>query len=399
MLNFVEKEKEVYFPVFARYPVLIKRAEGKYLYDADGRSYLDFFSGLGVCILGHSHPRLRKVLESQAQKLIHVSSLYYTEEQIELAYQLSQKFNKGKCFFSNSGAEANEAALKLARKFGHKRYEGKRFKVITAYGSFHGRTFKTLAATGQPEKQKDFEPLPPGFVHVPLNDLEALKKAIDESTVAVMLEPIQGEGGINLCSSDYLKGVEKICRQQGLLLILDEVQTGVGRTGSFFAYEHFGIEPDLVTLAKGLGSGFPVGATLARAEVADYFEPGDHGSTFGGNALACAVSLETLKVLEEEGLIEKVAKEGALFLKRLKELEKKELVLEVRGKGFMLGVEFKEPVAKEVSLRLLRKGVLSGTCGEKILRFLPPYIIDRTDFEKVLSILNEVVEDLENENG
>lgn len=398
MEDYLRREKEVYFPVFARYPVLMERAEGKYVYDSEGNQYLDFFSGLGVCILGHSHPRLRKVIEEQIQKLIHISNLYYTEEQIRLAEELSSKFGKGKCFFSNSGAEANEAALKLTRKFGYKYYGGKRYKIITAYGSFHGRTFKTLAATGQPEKQRDFEPLPPGFDHVPLNDFEALEGAIDDATLAVMLEPIQGEGGVNFCSLDYLKGVEEICRRQGLLLILDEVQTGVGRTGSFFAFEHFGVKPDVVTLAKGLGSGFPIGATIARAEIADFFERGDHGSTFGGNALACAVALETLKVLEEERLIEEVARNGALFLNQLKELENSGLVADVRGKGFMLGVEFNEALAKEVSLRLLKRGILSGTCGEKVLRFLPPFIVERDDFDLVLDGLKEVLEEVKNEN-
>ncbi len=393
MSDFIKKEKEVYFPVFARYPLLVERAEGKYVYDSKGNQYLDFISGIGVCILGHSHPRLLKVFEGQAKKLIHVSSLYYTQEQIKLAEELSVRFGKGKCFFSNSGAEANEAALKLTRKYGHCLYGGKRYKIITAYGSFHGRTFKTLAATGQPEKQKDFEPLPPGFVHIPLNDVKALEAAVDESTIAVMLEAIQGEGGVNFCSSGYLKEVERICRQQGLLLILDEVQTGMGRTGSFFAYEQYGIKPDIVTLAKGLGNGFPIGATIARSEIADYFEKGDHGSTFGGNALACVVALETLKLLDEEGLIEKVSEQGIFFLELFKKLEGDNFIKEVRGKGFMIGIEFEKPVAKKISLKLIEKGVLAGTCGENVLRFLPPYIVEESDFELVFAKLKEALEE------
>lgn len=399
MLDFVKREKKAYFPVFARYPLLVEKAEGKYVYDSNGNQYLDFLSGIGVCILGHSHPRLQEALEKQAKKLIHVSSLFYTEEQIRLAEELSLRFGDGKSFFSNSGAEANEAALKLTRKYGHRFYAGKRYKIITAYNSFHGRTFKTLAATGQPDKQKDFEPLPPGFTYVPLNDLEALEKAIDETTVAVMLEVIQGEGGVNFCDPGYLKKVEEICRQQGLLFILDEVQTGMGRTGSFFAYEQFGVKPDIVSLAKGLGNGFPIGATIARPEVADCFEKGDHGSTFGGNALGCAVALETLRVLDEEGLIEKVSRQGKIFLELFKELEDQSLVKEVRGKGFMLGIEFEEPVAKNVSLKLLERGVLSGSCGEKVLRFLPPYIVDEGDFELVLAKLKETLKEVERDGN
>lgn len=392
MSSYIEREKEVYFPVFARYPLLVERAEGKYVYDSEGNRYLDFLSGIGVCILGHSHPRLLRVFEKQTRKLIHVSSLYYTQEQIKLAEELCLRFGKGKCFFSNSGAEANETALKLTRKYGHRLYGGKRYKIITAYGSFHGRTFKTLAATGQPEKQKDFEPLPPGFVHTPLNDIEALEKSIDDSTIAVMLEVIQGEGGVNFCSRHYLSEVERICREKGLLFILDEVQTGMGRTGSFFAYEQFGVKPDIVTLAKGLGSGFPIGATIARSEIADCFERGDHGSTFGGSALACAVALETLKVLEEGSLIKKVSEVGRVCLELFKEeLENGGLIYEVRGKGFMMGIEFEKSVAKKVSLKLLEKGVLAGTCGENVLRFLPPYIVEESDFKLVLAKLKEAL--------
>jgi acetylornithine aminotransferase/acetylornithine/N-succinyldiaminopimelate aminotransferase len=390
--EYVELEKRYHFPTYSRFPVLFVKGKGTRLWDIEGKEYIDFLSGIGVVCVGHSHPRILKALERQARSLMHVSNLFYIASEIELAKKLSEISIDGKCFFANSGAEANECAIKLARKYFRNKGE-ERYEVITAYRSFHGRTLKTLAATGQESKKKDFEPLPPGFKHVPLNDIEALKKEITSNTCAIMLEPIQGEGGIYLCQENYLKEVREVCSKYGILLILDEVQTGIGRTGKLFAYEWFGIKPDILTLAKGLGAGFPIGAVIARSEISDAFSPGDHGSTFGGNPLACAVSLEVLHIIEEEGLVENAQREGSYLLQRINELSSKfDFINEVRGKGLMVGVHFKEPIAKEVVIELLKEGIVAGTAGKEVLRFLPPLCIERKEIDILLEKLNKILE-------
>jgi acetylornithine aminotransferase/acetylornithine/N-succinyldiaminopimelate aminotransferase len=390
--EYVELEKSHHFPTYSRFPVLFVKGKGTRLWDIEGKEYIDFLSGIGVVSVGHSHPRILKALERQARSLIHISNLFYIASEIELAKKLSEISINGKCFFANSGAEANECAIKLARKYFRNKGE-ERYEVITAYRSFHGRTLKTLAATGQESKKKDFEPLPPGFKHVPLNDIEALKREITSKTCAIMLEVIQGEGGIYPCEERYLREVREVCDKSGLLLILDEVQTGMGRTGKLFAYEWFDVNPDILTLAKGLGAGFPIGAVIAHSEVSDAFSPGDHGSTFGGNPLACAVSLEVLNIIREEGLVENAQKEGAYLLQRIKELSSKfDFINEVRGRGLMIGMHFKKPIAKEVVVKLLHEGIVAGAAGNEVLRFLPPLCIKREEIDILIEKLAKILQ-------
>ncbi len=310
---------------------------------------------------------------------------------MELGKLLSRQLSGGKWFFANSGAEANEAAIKLARKYGKK---SGRYEIITALNSFHGRTLATVAATGQPEKRKPFEPVPPGFIHVPFNDFEALKKAVSERTLGVMIEPIQGERGVYLCDDDYLKNVYQFCRENDVLLILDEVQTGLGRTGRFFGFEHFKIQPDILTLAKGMANGIPIGAVWARNEIVDVLEPGDHGSTYGGNAFATRVASEVLKVIAEENLIDKVRDTGGYFLSKLTELRNQlfpKLISEVRGKGFLIGLEFSRPIAEMVTRLLLQRGFVVGKVGGKIIRFLPPYIIEEEDIDELIDAIKTIL--------
>lgn len=389
-------EKEIYWPVFSREEVCFMRGEGVKLYDIDGKGYLDFLTGVGVVVLGHSHPRVLDAIRDQAEKLTSCSNIFYSLPQLELGKLLSEKIPGGKWFFANSGAEANEAAIKLARKYGKKLG---RHEIITALNSFHGRTLSTVAATGQPEKGKPFEPLPEGFVHVPLNDLEALEKAISEKTVAVMLEPIQGERGVYPCEESYLKNVYHLCKEKNILIILDEVQTGFGRTGKFLSCEHYGIKPDVLTLAKGMANGIPIGAVWASDEVVEVLEAGDHGSTYGGNAFACRVAFEVMKVIEEENLIDNVQKMGDYFYSKLVDLKDElgfEIISEVRGKGLLIGVEFALPIADKVTKSLLKKGFVVGKVGEKILRFLPPFIVRRENIDDLIAAMKEVLKEVVN---
>lgn len=395
MLNFEEVknlEKEIYWPVFLRQEVCFVSGRGKKIYDLSGKSYLDFLTGVGVVVLGHSHPRIIAAIKDQAEKLTSCSNIFYSVPQLELGKLLSERISGGKWFFSNSGAEANEAAIKLARKYG-KRF-GK-YEIITALNSFHGRTLATLTATGKPEKKKPFEPVPEGFIHVPLNDFEALERSVSERTLAIMLEPIQGESGVYPCDEEYLRKTYKLCRENNILLILDEVQTGLGRTGKFFSYEHFRVQPDILTLAKGMANGIPIGATWARNEIVEVLEAGDHGSTYGGNALACRVAAEVLKVMEEENLIDNVRNVGDYFLTRLSELKRGtgcEIISEVRGKGLLVGIEFNQPIADKVTKLLLEEGFVVGKVGEKIIRFLPPYIIEKEDIDKLVDVIETILE-------
>lgn len=395
-LEELEKLEEKYhMHTYARYPVAFVKGEGKKLWDVDGHEYLDFLAGLGVSSVGHCHPKVVLAVKEQVEKLIHVSNLFYTEPQALLAEKLASLSFGDKCFFANSGAEANEGAVKLTRKYAKLNLGEEKYEIITAYRSFHGRTMKMLAATGQPEKQKPFEPLPPGFIHVPLNDLSALKAAISAKTGAVMLEPIQGEGGIYPCEFEYLRGVRELCDEHDLLLILDEVQTGFGRTGKMFAYEHFGIEPDIITLAKGLGGGLPVGAFIAKEKVAQAFEPGDHGTTFGGGPVVCSAALAVLDILDSESLIQNAALVGEYFKRGLKKLQKTQpLVADVRGKGLMLGVELDRELAWPVVQKMLEKSIVIGYVGKKILRFLPPLIVNESDVEGVLLSLTMTLEEV-----
>jgi len=393
------KEKEItaladenIMHTYRRFPVVLARGKGQKVWDVNGKEYLDFVAGIAVCNLGHSHPGVIDALKKQLEKLTHVSNLYYTEPQARLAKLLVDNSFADKVFFCNSGAEANEAAIKLARKYAHENLGADKFELITMKDSFHGRTMATITATGQEKFQFGFTPLLEGFTYVPFNDLNALEKAINKKTCGVMVEPIQGEGGVNIPDARYLKEVRSLCDEHKILLIVDEVQTGIGRTGKLFAYEHAGIEPDIMTLAKALGNGFPVGAMLATDKIAESFAPGNHASTFGGNPLAMAAALATLEIMLQEGILDNCRKTGDYFLKELKKLEKKHaLINDVRGKGLMLAVTLNMEAA-EIVRECMQKGLLINSTGGKTLRFVPPLIITDKDVDQAVDILNEVME-------
>jgi len=375
---------------YARYPIVLVRGKGTRVWDVEGREYLDFVAGLAVCNLGHCHPKVVRAIQDQAEKLIHVSNFYYIEPQIQLASLLCQHSFAEKVFFCNSGAEANEGAIKLARKYAKEKREGDRYEIITMARSFHGRTLATLTATAQEKFHKGYSPLMPGFKYVPFDDAEAVRKAVDSKTCAIMVEPIQGEGGVNCPSEGYLKALREICDENGILLIFDEVQVGMGRTGKLFAYEHEEVAPDLLTLAKSLAGGVPIGALLIKNEIAESFGPGDHASTFGGNPLATAAGVAALTALLEEGMLENCQKVGEYFLSRLGEIKKKyPFVQEVRGKGLILGMELKmegSPIVKE----MMQKGFLINCTMGNVLRFLPPLIVTQQEVDQMLEALEEV---------
>jgi acetylornithine/N-succinyldiaminopimelate aminotransferase len=376
---------------YARYPVVLVRGKGTRVWDQEGEEYLDFVSGLAVCNLGHCHPRVVKTIQGQAEKLIHVSNFYYIEPQIQLASLLCKHSFADKVFFCNSGAEANEGALKLARKFAKEEIGKDRYEIITMEGSFHGRTLATLTATGQEKFHKGYEPLMPGFKYVPFNDIGAVKKAIDPKTCAVMVEPIQGEGGVNCPSEGYLKALREICDENRLLLIFDEIQVGMGRTGKLFAYEHEGVEPDMLTLAKSLAGGVPIGALLIKKGIADSFNPGDHASTFGGNPLASAAGVAALTAILEEGMLENCRKMGDYFLSELDKMKNKfPFIKEVRGKGLILGMELKIDGSSIVKEMLKKRVLINCTMGN-ILRFLPPLIVTQEEIDRVVATLEEVL--------
>ena len=377
---------------YNRFPILPIRGKGTRIWDIEGKEYIDFFAGLAVCNLGHCHPKVVQAIRGQAEKLIHVSNLYYIEPQIELATLICKHSFAGKVFFCNSGAEANEGALKLARKYAKGKTEEERYEVITMERSFHGRTLATLTATGQTKYHKGYAPLMPGFKYVPFNDLKAVREAIDSKTCAVMLEPIQGEGGVNIPSEGYLKGLREICDEKGILLILDEVQVGMGRTGKLFAYEHENIEPDMLTIAKSLAGGVPIGALLIREEIAKSFEPGDHASTFGGNFLATAAGVAALNAILDEGMLENCRRVGEYFLARLEEVKKKfSFVQNVRGRGLILGLELKMEGA-EIVKEMMKKGFLINCTMNNVLRFLPPLIVTKDEVDQMIRALEEVFE-------
>jgi len=375
---------------YTRAPVAPVRGAGARLWDAGGKEYLDFTAGIAVCSLGHCHPRVVEAIRQQAARLMHCSNLYYIEQQARLAALLAEHSGLERVFFCNSGAEAVEGAIKLARKWG-KIHKGKEsYEIITAFNSFHGRTLACITATGQLKYQKGFEPLPRGFRYVPFNDLAALEEAVNDHTCAVMLEPVQGEGGINVAGRDYLRGVRELCDRAGLLLIFDEVQCGMGRTGRLFAHQRYDVKPDVMTLAKALGGGFPIGALLAREEVARAFEPGDHASTFGGNPLACAAGLAALQAILEEGLAANAARMGEYLRKRLWGLASRyPFVKEVRGLGLMVGIELTEPGAPFVE-RCREKGLLINCVNGYVLRLVPPLTITEREVDEAAGVLDEV---------
>lgn len=367
------------------------KGRGARLWDADGREYLDFVGGLAVDSLGHCHPAVVRAIQVQAETLMHVSNLYYIEPQARLAELLAQNSCCHRVFFCNSGAEANEAAIKLARKYAKQKHGPEKYEFITAEKSFHGRTLATITATGQAKYRQGFEPLPAGFKYVPFNDLEAMRGAVGPHTCAVLLEPVQGEGGVNTADPAYLAGVRELCDKHGLLLIFDEVQCGLGRTGKFLAYQHFGVEPDIITLAKALGGGFPIGAMLAGEDVAAAFSPGDHASTFGGNQLACAAGLAAMETMLD-GVVENCARVGEYLKEKLAALQKKyDFIREVRGLGLLLGMELAVDGADYVK-RCQERGLLINCAAGNVLRFIPPLVITETDADLAVEILDRALE-------
>ncbi|HHU62285.1 MAG: aspartate aminotransferase family protein [Bacillota bacterium] len=378
---------------YGRLPIAPVKGEGCYLWDADGNRYLDFIGGIAVTSQGHCHPKVVDAIKKQAEKLLHCSNLFQIPNQALLAEKLCVAGGLKKAFFCNSGAEANEGAIKLARKWGKENKNGA-FEIIVAKDSFHGRTIGALSATAQRKYQEAFEPLVPGFKVVPYGDLEALKNSVSAQTVAIMLEPLQGEGGVHPAPQGYLEGIAKLVLDENLLFILDEVQTGIGRTGKMFAFQHYGIKPDIVTLAKALGSGFPIGAMLTGERASNTFVPGDHASTFGGNPLATAAALASVEVIED-GLIDNCTNVGNYFKEQLENFAQKWPVIKnVRGLGLLLGVELAVPAGEYVAAAR-EKGLLILTAGEKVLRFLPPLTISKDDVDTCLRILEEVFESLQ----
>lgn len=374
---------------YGRFPVLIEKGEGCWLWDVEGKKYLDLVAGIAVNCLGHSHPEIVKVVSEQIKILTHTSNLYHTAPGIELAELLVKSSFADRVFFCNSGAEANEGAVKLVRKYFKKKGQAEKVEIITMLNSFHGRTLAMISATGQEKVKKGFEPLMPGFSHVPYNDLNALEKAISPQTAAVMLELIQGEGGVVFANLDYLKAVRELCDKKDLLLIYDEVQTGMGRTGKLFAYEHSGVKPDILTMAKALAGGLPIGAILAKEEIAQAFEPGDHAATFGGNPFVTRVAKKVIEILQS-GLLQSSKEMGDYFMHKLLKLKDKyKLISEVNGQGLILGVTLTLP-GKEVVMKGLEKGLLLNCTQEKVLRFVPPLLISKEEVDFAVIKLDEI---------
>lgn len=389
-MNIKIQADKVIAKTYARFPIVITRGSGCTLWDEDGKSYTDFVAGIAVCNLGHAHPGVAKAICRQAERLVHVSNLYYTKPQTELAAWLVEHSFADQVFFCNSGAEANEAAFKIVRKFFKDKNEPDRFRIIAMEKSFHGRTMATLSATGQAKVKRGFDPTLQGFDFVPFNDIEALRKKISNKVCAVLMEPVQGEGGVRCPDSEYMRNVRRLCDETGTLLIFDEIQTGIGRTGKLFAYEHFGIEPDIMTLAKALANGLPVGAMLAKENVGKTFGPGSHASTFGGTPVVTAASLETLKIIEKEAIVEYCHTTGDYFKKRLYELKSRyNFIEDVRGFGLLLGMQVSIEGDSVVN-ECLHRGFFINCIQGKILRFIPPLIISRKEIDSLVKCLDEI---------
>ncbi len=378
----------------ARANVAFEKGKGLELYSTDGRVFKDFLGGIAVNALGHSHPILTKALHEQVDKLLHTSNLYYIENQARLAKKLTDATFADRAFFASTGAEANEGAIKLAKIYHYKKGTGK-YGVVSLDKSFHGRTIATVAATGQEKYQKPYRPLPDGFCQVPANDFEALKNAVSDTTAAILLEPIQGESGVRPLDKEYLKKVRELCDSKDIVLIFDEVQTGMGRTGSLFAYMDTGVTPDILTSAKALGGGVPIGAVLAKEKFAA-FEPGDHGTTFGGNPLATAAGLAVFEAFEKEGLVENAKAMGEYFAEKLENLKAKAdgKITEVRGKGLLVGIELKAEIAKDVFGKLFDNCYLTSLCSGDTIRVAPPLIITKSDIDEFVGTLEQVLEEI-----
>uniref|UniRef100_UPI004057168A acetylornithine/succinylornithine family transaminase n=1 Tax=Candidatus Electronema sp. TaxID=2698783 RepID=UPI004057168A len=394
--DWTARGEAVFAGTYTRFPAAIVRGQGCRLWDADGKEYLDFLSGIAVCSLGHCHPAVTEAICAQAKKLLHVSNLFYTEPQTELAELLIAHSFAERVFFCNSGAEANEAAIKLARIYSS---STGRYEVISLSGSFHGRTLATVAATGQPKFHKGFEPLPSGFIHADFGTPEAIERLISSKTCAILCEPIQGESGVRPLSEEYLKAIRAICDRHGLLLIFDEVQTGIGRTGTLFAYEQCGVVPDIMTLAKALANGLPVGAMLTRAKVAAAFTPGTHASTFGGNPAAAAAGVAVLKTMLAEGFFTDLRERSSYFIQRLEGLVERfpQLCAGVRGRGMLLGLVLTEKGithGPEIVRRMFERGILINFAGMQALRFIPPLTVSREDMDRAVAELGQVLAEL-----
>ncbi len=392
----IEESKKYLMNTYDRAHIVLRKGRGMKVWGPDGKEYLDFVGGIAVNCLGHCYPKVVIALQKQAQRLLHVSNLYHIEPQIKLAKLLVTNSFADKVFLCNSGTEAVEAAIKLARKYAKDHTVPDRFEIITAEGSFHGRTLASLSATGQDKLKQGFEPHMPGFKHVPFNNIAALKNAVTRNTCAVMLEPIQGEGGVIIPDKDYLKHVREVCDDHGLLLIFDEVQTGIGRTGKFFAYEKFSVEPDIICLAKGLGGGVAIGAILAKESIAASFSHGTHGSTFGGNPLACTAASATIEALLEDGfLLDNCTRMGEYFIKRLEELKKEfpSTILDVRGMGLLIGMELTRS-GSEIVKACADRGMLINCVKGNVLRFAPPLIVVEKEIDQLVDVLAEIIESI-----
>ncbi|MEO6906362.1 MAG: acetylornithine transaminase [Abditibacteriaceae bacterium] len=385
----IQTDKECCIHNYGRLPIAFSRGEGAKLWDINGKEYLDFLGGIAVVLLGHSHPKITEAVTRQAQTLIHTSNIFYIEPQVQLAERLAELSGGMRALFCNSGTEANEAAIKLARKYQNKIDAGK-FEIISVTDSFHGRTYGALAATAQPKYQEGFGPMPEGFRYVERGNIDALETVISGKTAAVILEPVQGESGVWPLPDEYLQAVRQLCDQHKVLLIFDEIQSGMGRTGKFFAHQWSGVKADIISLAKGLANGIPIGAVLATEEVAPAFVPGNHGCTFGGNFLSCAASLATLDVMRDENLMENATNVGDYFVEHLNQWNMySEALTEVRGRGLMVGVTLAKPIARKVLLAALEEGLVINAVGDSYLRFLPPLTITNADVDLAMEKLDK----------
>ncbi len=396
--DLMELEQEVLFDTYSRYPIAVKKGKGTKLYDFDGKEYTDLLAGIAVCNLGHCHPEITEAICDQAKSLVHVSNLFYTKEQLEFGWALLSTGDFQKVFFCNSGAEANEAAIKLARRYMQKVKGEFRYEIITLEGSFHGRTLATLTATGQDKVKEGFFPLPHGFVHAKINNLEDIKRKISDKTAAVMIEVIQGEGGIKPLDRDYVKGIYEICQKHDILLIIDEIQTGMGRTGKMWAYEHYDIHPDIITCAKAIANGLPMGAMMSTKKVAQGFGPGSHATTFGGGPILSRVGTKVIEIIKRDKLINRAEELGNYLLRILNDLKKRlpGLINEVRGKGLMIGIELNDKIdANRVFKELISRGYILNLTQGNVLRLLPPLIISKEELDEFSNTLEIVLKEVD----